>query len=372
MDNTITYLSIDDLIFDPENPRLPQSLRKRKGEKTYENEVIEWMMQYENIIELMGSIAEKGYFPAEPLLVVKSGDKFEVIEGNRRLTAVKILNNPELTVKRKNAIQEIIVEAKVDIPNQIPSLIFDSRDVVIAYLGYRHITGVQSWDSLAKARYLKQLLATLPDTPLNEQCRSLAKIIGSKTNYVKLLLIGVDIYENIEENDFFDIPELSDENFQFGVFYTAIGKNNIGAYIKVDFTAENPLENLNIESLKDLTTWLFKKNSEGFTRLGESRNLNLLNKILDRTYPKALEAFKEGRPLDDAIKLTDQASEVFTNSINEALNNLETAREYEHLINETTDSQLSILKEINLLAISLHKLLKVKNEESNDGMEKLD
>lgn len=371
MDNTITYLSIDNLIFDPENPRLPKSLRQRKSQPTYEKEVIEWMMQYENVTELMGSIAEKGYFPAEPLLVVNNNGEFEVVEGNRRLTAVKILNNPSLTNKRQNAIKEIISEAKVKIPNEIPSLIFNSRDEIVAYLGYRHITGVQSWDSLAKARYLKQLLATLPNDTFNEQCRSLAKTIGSKASYVKLLLVGVDIYENIEEHDFFDIPDLSDESFQFGVFYTAIGKKNIREYIEVDFDKENPTEILNIDSLGDLTTWLFKKNTEGYTRIGESRNLNLLNKVLDNNYPKALAAFKDGRSLDDAIKLTDQPLEVFTNSLTESLDNLETARDYEHLINETSNNQLNILKEINSLAISLFKLIKAKNDESNDGMEKL-
>ena len=56
----------------------------------------------------MGSIGEKGFFQLNPLLVVKQHGKemYEVVEGNRRLTATKLLNFPELANKRKKTIEE--------------------------------------------------------------------------------------------------------------------------------------------------------------------------------------------------------------------------------------------------------------------------
>jgi hypothetical protein len=290
----IEYLKVEDLVFDPDNPRLPQTLRNKKGSADYESSVIDWMLQFENVTELMGSIGEKGFFAAEPILVVPNASgKFEVVEGNRRLTALKLLNNPSLATKKKKTIEEILSEVKSEVL-EVPSIKFEKREEVLAYLGYKHITGVQPWDSLAKAKYLKQLLGTLTDGTLYEKCRILAKIIGSKANYVRLLLVGVDVYSKIEDKEFYNISSLGEESFEFGVFYTALQKANIASYVGIDFDNDEPIKELNPDHLEDITHWVFERNSEGFTRLGESRNLPKLNKILDKKFPKALAAFKEG------------------------------------------------------------------------------
>ncbi len=62
----IEYLPVGSLEYDPDNPRLPSSI---KGNDV--TEVVNWMLTDASIIELMGSIGEKGFFPAEPLLVVQ-------------------------------------------------------------------------------------------------------------------------------------------------------------------------------------------------------------------------------------------------------------------------------------------------------------
>ncbi|WP_346883697.1 ParB/RepB/Spo0J family partition protein [uncultured Algibacter sp.] len=368
----IEYIPIDQLVFDPNNPRLPSTVTSKQNEDDYENEVINWMLQFENVTELMSSIGEKGFFPAEPILVVKnSHGLYEVIEGNRRLTAVKLLNEPSVAKKKKNTIQDIISEAKSElIPTEIPSIKFDTRDEVLGYLGYKHITGVQPWDSLAKAKYLKQLQLTLPEDSFYNQCKTLAKIIGSKGNYVRLLLVGVNIYEVIEENSFYEIPNLNEETFSFGTFYTALGRENISKYVGVDFSEDNPIEGLNKECLGDLTSWMFKKNSENFTRLGESRNLTELNKILDPNFPKALDAFKNGRTLVESVRLTDLPIEVFLKSLNDSLDNLKTSRDYLHEISEPISSAEDTLLEIQKIARMMRitvQDINLGNSDLNDG-----
>ena len=370
--NQIEYIPVSDLAFDPENPRLPESLREKKGDAEYEALVINWMLQYENVTELMGSIGEKGFFAAEPILVVESNEgKFEVIEGNRRLTAVKILNNPAIATKKKKTIEEILEEVNEEmIPAEIPSIRFSHREEVLAYLGYKHITGVQAWDSLAKAKYLRQLLKTLPKAHFYEQCKTLAKIIGSKTNYVRLLLVGVDVYSMVEDNNFYDIPNLEEANFEFGVFYTALNRGNISKYVGIDFDSDDPAGNVNNNRLQDLTRWIFEKNSEGNTRLGESRNLAKLNKILDDSYPKAIEAFRDGKKtLDEATRLTNHPQQVFQKSLNDSLSSLEIARNYSHEINEPTETQLDTLKEIFQMARDLYRLTKAKLIDIEDDLD---
>jgi len=75
-------IPIENLNFDPQNPRIPTSV-----ESSDNDSVINWMLKSANLLELMGSIAEKGFFPAEPLLVIpieEGSDKYYVVEGNRR------------------------------------------------------------------------------------------------------------------------------------------------------------------------------------------------------------------------------------------------------------------------------------------------
>ena len=47
-------------------------------------------------MEVAGSIATRGFFPNEPLLAVKDNGRTVVIEGNRRLAALKALREPGL------------------------------------------------------------------------------------------------------------------------------------------------------------------------------------------------------------------------------------------------------------------------------------
>ncbi|WP_130854976.1 ParB/RepB/Spo0J family partition protein [Olivibacter jilunii] len=357
----IEYVPVDQLFFDPENPRLPRTVNGSD-----EQEVINWMLENENVIELMASIAEKGFFPAEPLLVenrVQGG--YNVIEGNRRLTAVKLLLRPELAKIRKNSISEIIAEGKyVDSLLELPVIKFVSSNDIQLYLGYRHITGVQPWDSLAKARYLKKLKESLDEENQSALYKSLAKIIGSRVDHVKLLLAGLAVYEKIEDSGFYQIDGLNEKNIKFGVLYTAINNGNIADFIGVNLDDENPTQDIKEDELKELATWMFQKTQDGFTRLGESRNLRQLNKIVNNE--KALTAFRRGRTLSDAVLLTDEPIEIFRISIKESLTSLETARDYVHYLSHPSSSYEEILREIRLISKSISSVLKDKLTEEDD------
>lgn len=358
----IEYKKVDDLLFDAQNPRLPNAI-----DGSNESEVINWMLENENVIELMASIAEKGFFEADPLLVSPSNHpgKYVVIEGNRRLTSVKLLRNPSLATSRKNAIQEIIDEAKaLDTINELPTIEFPNSEDIQAYLGYRHITGVQPWDSLAKAKYLKRILRSLKETDPQLQYRSLAKIIGSRADHVKLLLTGLKVYEKIEEQGFFGIKDLDEKSIKFGVLYTAINNPSISYFIGLDMDEKEPLENIKEEQLEQLTRWMFERNENGFTRLGESRNLRQLGKIVEN--PKALDAFEKGKSLSDSVLLTDEPQEIFHISVVDSLSKLQTARDYVHLIDTSNPQDEESLVEITKLSRTISGTLKAKSLESDN------
>ena len=339
----IQQIPITQLSFDPQNPRL---LGDIDGQS--ESAVIDWMLDDNSLIELMGSIAEHGYFPGEPLLVIKNkrkSDSYIVVEGNRRLAAAKLLANPSLATRKKLAVAEIAKSAKHK-TTQLPVLIYPQRKDILEYLGYRHVTGVKSWDPLAKAKYLKQLEQSIKGNTSNaeEKYRRISKSIGSRADYVAKMLTGLAIYDRIAERDFYDIKNIDEDSIDFTLLTTALSYNGILGFLGIKSANDPSLNGINDDHLKELTQWLFSHSNEGRTRIGESRNLKQLNRIVSKS--KALEAFRKGESLENADMLTEAPSQVFRESIFESKHSLETAREYVHMINDLVHSDEETLEEI--------------------------
>lgn len=364
--DTIQQIPLDKLRFDQDNPRLPKSIGRS------ETNILEWMLNKENIIELMNSIGEKGFFPGEPILVISDGnDGYIVIEGNRRFTASLLLSFPDKAPIKKVSVNDVSNIAK-EKPQTLPALVFSSREDILDYLGYRHITGVEAWDALAKARYLAQLNERLgAHISQKDKYVVLAKQIGSKSPYVRQLLLGKQLYDAIESENFYDIPGLDDKSFEFGTFYTAIVKPNIAKYAGVDIENDDPLKDLNSDHLKDLTKWMFERNSENQTRLGESRNLGKLNKILDENFSTALKAFKDdGVSLSMAADLTDEADEIVSKQINDAQLSLELAWSYLPKVMDYSSIDKEQLKSISKLVKLIYDNL-VEKQANNSGLDEI-
>jgi hypothetical protein len=323
-------LKLSDLKLDPYNPRLPKSLHGQN-----ETKIIEYMLLDASLIELMLAIGENNFFPGEQLLTVKdTDDKYKVIEGNRRLSAVKLLSNPELATVQKTKIEKVLEETKHR-PQDIPCLIFNSESEIHNYLGYRHITGIKEWKLLEKARYLNGLrIENYAHIPIDQASREIAKIIGSRMDYVRRILIGYEIYSIIEDEAFFKIRDLNDTTFHFNYIADSLNKANITEFLGVDFTSEKPTEHLNEAKLKKWSKWLFEKNEQNRTRLiGTSTDLSKLNKILGNE--SARNAWDDkGLDLDRAYELTEDVSQIFSESIKKSIEYLEQADNIVHRINE--------------------------------------
>src|SRR5262245_24532995 len=83
---------VADLRLDPENPRL--ALETGATQLA----ILKAMYANEALDELALSFARNGYFWEEPLVIVPASErsKFVVVEGNRRLAALKLLLNSQL------------------------------------------------------------------------------------------------------------------------------------------------------------------------------------------------------------------------------------------------------------------------------------
>lgn len=336
-------IEVEKLVFDEQNPRLPSRLKGASQE-----EILRYLATKTNIGNLVASISTNGFFSGEAIVVMPERDKYVVLEGNRRLTAVKLLDDADLTRSISGALAQL-VESATSKPLFLPCYVVERRQDALQYLGFRHISGVQRWTPLAKARYLQMLYEEAEGDPESRYTR-VAEEIGSRRTAVRRSLDALAAYERIEEEQFFDIDSVNEDNFQFGTFYTAIADHNIANYVGArndddpTHLVEHP-EYLKEPELRSLTEWMFQKDSEGKTRLGESRNISQLSAVVASTI--ALKRFRdEGATLEVAYLATPDVASEFIKSIQQAQKFVQQARQLVDSVDHDDKDVLSCVQKL--------------------------
>lgn len=360
MASTLETLQVSELQFDSENPRLPERI-----DGSSPDAVADFFLLECNLIELMMSIAEQGYFPGEPLIVVpnKIGQGHTVVEGNRRLASLKLLTGAIQPRSMENAVQRILEEAK-EHPTEVPCLVFNERDEVLKYLGYRHITGIKEWDALAKARYLTQLrLKFDPDDHINAH-RSLAKEIGSKSNTVAKILTGFNLLNYAKDQGILRELNLEVDEVPFSLLTTAIGWSNIANFIGLSDSGDVELKEIKPAETRDLFQWAFYRIDGYRTRIGESRNFQTLARIVE--FPPALEALRKGASLDEADILAEGPVEAIRINIRKAIAAIEHSQSSIAIADGLTADDLLDATKMRKLAAALEGSIKSNIETDED------
>lgn len=310
----------------------------------------------------MESIAETGYSDAEPLLIVKnSSEKFVVVEGNRRLAAVKLLNNPQLSELRKNIIKEIVENARISAPQKIPCILYEKRESILDYLGYRHITGVKDWGALEKARYLDQLYTVhIANTDTENIYKKLAKMIGSKASYLKNLHMALKLYEYANDEAYFQTG-IKEKDVNFSWITTVLGLAGITEYIGYDKNNVG-IENINKKNFEKVFIWMYDK-EKGV--ISESRELTKLSSIL--SCKKATEKLEKGATLSEAILFTSEPEEAFLKLLRNAKSQLEQAKASIEQLNGKPELSDDLLNDIEKLSRTIKGALYANfNDELNN------
>lgn len=319
---SVRQISTVDLQFDPENPRF-----YRLNDASNVESVVEEMLDKEGAQNLMLSIGQKGYFAGEPLLVVSvdGNSPFTVVEGNRRLAAVKLLNGEiPPPYRRRTSINQIRSDAAVqNFPVSLPCLVYKDRRDVLRYLGYRHITGIQEWDALSKARYLDELKNTFySEETRPAQLKALANEIGSRSDYVAQLLTALSLYLRAEStHNFFGLP-ITARDIEFSYLTTALNYSSICEWLGLENKSDVDMPGLKEEKLKYAFGWFFSKDQLGRTVLGESRNLAELAVVVQST--EAVKVLLETNQLAEAYLYSDGPLQALENAMQTAIDRINT------------------------------------------------
>ena len=138
-------IKVSDLLLDKTNPRFVEIF----GDNPTEEDLIRYMLKHEKADEIADSILDLGYFHIDEALWVFSSEegKYIVREGNRRLSAVKALTDPEKFFGNKKN------QLKLD---ELPCLIYTDEDALDERIRQRHTSEViRGWSRLAQAKYAK-------------------------------------------------------------------------------------------------------------------------------------------------------------------------------------------------------------------------
>jgi hypothetical protein len=148
---------VTNLHLDPKNPRLGREVSSRPP-----REIVQHLFEHDKAIEIAESIATRGFFPNEPLLAIREASRTIVVEGNRRLAALKALREPGLLDGTRRRQVERLSRRVLD-PRSIalvPVTIAPSRRATDRQVAGRHVgTPVLAWQAENRASFILDKLA---------------------------------------------------------------------------------------------------------------------------------------------------------------------------------------------------------------------
>lgn len=144
-------LSVASLFLDENNPRLGRETSGRAPQ-----EIIQYLFDHDKALDVARSIATRGYFENEPLLAILEKGRYVVVEGNRRLAALKALKEPGLlTGNIGRRVHRLAQQTDLDAISTVPVTIAPNRRATDRLLSGRHIgTPVLAWQAENRANFI--------------------------------------------------------------------------------------------------------------------------------------------------------------------------------------------------------------------------
>ena len=309
-----------ELLLDPINPRLGEYGIKENATQT---DLVKVLWEKMAVEELAMSIAYNGYFEHEPLLVEPNAKgELVVIEGNRRLAAVKLLLDADFRKTLKATDLPKIDAARKSEISELP-VIRTTREGVWRYLGFKHVNGPSTWGSYAKAQYVA-LVHNKYNVPLEE----IAKQIGDYNCTVLRMYRGLMVIEQAEREKIFDRGNIAKNDFYFNYIYTGIDYPGIRKFLSLDgdkIASKNPIPRKKIKNLKLLCEWLYGNETQSKPSLIKSQNPDLkkLDEIL--LSEAGVQALTDGLPLSVAHDISLGDERLFRQALQQAKQALQKA-----------------------------------------------
>ena len=330
---SVAKVPVEWLALDRENPRLVHS-----SGKLTDVDIIAQLYRSEDLSELLQSIAANGYMDIEPLIVLKGDEELTVLEGNRRLAAIHLLEKPDLAdlifqqAKVRVTVPDLDAKFRSTL-QEISVYRVESRADARSFIGFKHINGAAKWESYAKARFAAKWYEEGRD--LGATLEDIAAQIGDKHDTIKRMVNAIYVLDQADDKGVFQLSDRATPRFSFSHLYTALSRAQYMRFLGLDEAwsrydpAPNPIPQNKLDSLGEILTWLYGSRDRGIESVIRSQNPDVrrLGEVLESS--EGLTELRVSGSLSDAHLSTHPANQRFSESlykarreVREASNNL--------------------------------------------------
>lgn len=290
--------TLDQLYFDPDNPRFITGFGQDQAR------MFRYLITDIGVDDLLQSISASGLIDGDPIIVrERENGGYYVIEGNRRLAALKLLTGespndqqglptiPEITPQRMSALQTVNVQSGW------------SDDLLQAYLGYKHVTAAREWPPEAKAKFVFE---HANNDFSKENLTKFAKTLGTTFPTLKRWLIAFLTLKEAEENNLFEPSAVPTKRY-FGTFYTLLGGQEAQQFLDLrdDPITLTPIPEDHLTELGEFIKWTI--GNREVRRSVNSRQQEKFERVL--ASPSALQHFRVRGDLDGSLLYTEYKAE---------------------------------------------------------------
>lgn len=297
------------LKLDLRNPRSPDSAFDS------EEDVLDYLVDHADVDELIQAILSSGWHDYEALIVL--GDENIVLEGNRRLAALRILADAGLRQRLRIEFNEPVGPAAL--PDAVRIRRVPSRRDARDYIGFKHINGPFKWDALSKAKYAAEWYEDGGDI------QQISRRLGDRHNTVVRLVNGWNVLKQSLAHGF-DLKATTKKSFSFSHLYTGLSRPNVRRYLGLpadDVSAvlpSNPVPEERLGNLRSFMVWLYGQRAQSTVIRSQNPDLNRLVEILGNEPARIM--LETSRDLDAAYDLVEDKglkfSEALMNTIRQA------------------------------------------------------
>ncbi|GJL88243.1 MAG: hypothetical protein DHS20C03_19520 [Minwuia thermotolerans] len=270
-------VDVELLNFDTNNPRFTPD---KRPEEDSDRAIVAELARTADLSELVQSIGTSGYINIEPLVVVLRNDKLVVLEGNRRLAALKALRDEELAKYAKlNAPEfddDILATMSYILVYRVERE-EDARELI----GFKHINGPQAWDAFAKATYAARWLDSQANKKEPLKLFEIANRMGDKHATIHRMVTAYYVLMQADCLDIFHMDDRYKRAFSFSHLYTALSYSEFTDYLGMERPqrdqdpSRNPVNPEHYEKLRYVLTWLYGSKEAEVQPVVRSQNPDL-------------------------------------------------------------------------------------------------
>lgn len=365
--NEVSKIPVEKLKLDHKNPRLiSQSV------DSTDEAIIAELYRSAELGELLQSISSNGYLDIEPLIAMREAgsDKLVVLEGNRRLAALRLLREPKLAKKilktERLAINlPTVAKSLRGTLDEVSVYCVDSRETARSFIGFKHVNGPAKWDSYAKARFAADWYKQSDDN-----LKTIAKAVGDGHDTIKRMVSAIYVLDQAKKNELFDVEDRVTPKFNFSHLYTALSRSQYMKYLGlgsrwVKYDPEpNPVKSKKLDNLKELLLWIYGSSTDDVLPVIRTQNPDIkrLGEVLENI--EALHILKMSRNLDEAYAAVEPVDSRFTASLLRSRTAIKDAAGSLRAYDGRDDSLLGVAEDIKETAETVHQRMQKKNREA--------